>query len=164
MHNIAGTDHHFREMMVKALDWSSAHLNMESVVSRFGPAERGLRLAQVPYTPWQLLEHMRIAQRDILEFCRDGDYTEPHWPDDYWPEEPGPPDGRAWETSILSFKSDLAELKQLVADPATDLTARIPHGTGQTYLREVLLVIDHNAYHLGQLLLLARLMGTIGSG
>lgn len=158
MKNTPGSDHPLRELLVRALDWESAHLGLDEVMSRFSAATYGRRVTGLPYTAWQLLEHMRLTQRDILNFCRDPSYEEPRWPDDYWPPEPAPESGSAWETSALSFKSDLAEMKQLVADPATDLHRAIPHGSGQTYLREALLIIDHNAYHLGQLVVLWRLL------
>jgi hypothetical protein len=101
---------------------------------------------------------MRIAQRDILEFCRNPDYEELNWPDDYWPHSPEPTDEAAWDESLRQFREDRAAM-QTIATEAQDLLAKIPHGTGQTYLREVLLVADHNAYHVGELVLLRRLLG-----
>ena len=158
MQNTSGGDHPLRELLVRAMDWESAHIGMDTVFSRFGPTSYGARIEGLPYTPWQLLEHMRLTQRDILDFCRDPDYHEPSWPDDYWPYETAPADANHWEQAVLQFKSDLAEMKSLIADPGLDLHATIPHGTGQTYLREAVLIIDHNAYHLGQLVVLWRLV------
>jgi hypothetical protein len=106
-----------------------------------------------------MLEHMRIAQWDILEFSRDSKHKSPKWPDGYWPENPEPPDEKAWGRSVDAFFQQLQSMCALVADDATDLFARIPHGDGQTVLREALLVADHNAYHLGQLVLLRRTLG-----
>ena len=112
----------------------------------------------LPYSPWQLLEHMRIAQHDIFDFCRNPNYVEMKWPDDYWPN-PEPPGADAWEKSVAAFRRDREALKQFFADPSLDLLAAIPHGTGQTYLREALLIADHNAYHLGQLVAVRRVLG-----
>jgi hypothetical protein len=106
-----------------------------------------------------LLEHLRIAQRDILEFSRNPKYVAPDWPADYWPKTPAPPSASAWNKSVASFHKDLKSIQALVANPKTDLFARIPWGDGQTILREALLVADHNAYHLGQLLDASRLLG-----
>jgi hypothetical protein len=108
---------------------------------------------------WELLEHMRIAQWDILEFSRDAKHASPDWPAGYWPAAQSPPNAKAWDKSLKSFARDLETMKKLVASPKTDLFARIPHGTGQTILREALLVADHNAYHLGQVLTVRRILG-----
>jgi uncharacterized damage-inducible protein DinB len=105
------------------------------------------------------LEHLRLSQQDILEFCRNSGYTEKRWPDDYWPVTTGPADARSWDESVRQFREDRSALKQLASDPSVDLLAKIPHGTGQTYLRQILLVADHNAYHLGQLVAVRRLLG-----
>jgi uncharacterized damage-inducible protein DinB len=113
----------------------------------------------MPHSPWQLLEHLRLTQHDILDFCRNPAYSERAWPKDYWPSSAGPPTAAAWDESVAAFRREREELKQLAADPALDLFARIPHGTGQTYLRELLLVADHNAYHIGQLVLVRRSLG-----
>ena len=158
MENTSATDHPLRELLVRALDWESAHLSLDEVVGRFDSMNYGRRIVGLPYTAWQLLEHMRLTQRDILDFCRNADYVEPTWPGDYWPRETAPPNGGDWEKAVLMFKSDLAEMKGIVADPDQNLHATIPHGTGQTLLREALLLIDHNAYHLGQLVILWRLL------
>lgn len=152
--------HALREHLVRALDWRSAHLGTDEVVGQFGPENYGVKFDPLPYSAWQLVEHMRITQRDILDFCRDPSYQEPQWPDAYWPTESAPARPSDWETALLSFQSDLADMKRLVADPSIDLFATIPHGDGQTYLREALLVIDHNAYHLGALVVLWRLLAS----
>jgi hypothetical protein len=125
---------------------------------------RGRTPAGLPYSPWQLLEHLRIAQHDILDFCRNPDYRELSWPDDYWPAAAAPPFAAAWDESIRQFREDRAALQALARDSAVDLGARIPHGTGQTYLRELLLAADHAAYHVGELIVVRRLLGAWPSG
>ena len=135
-----------------------AHLEFDSAVAGFPAKLRGAKPHGAPHTAWQLLEHMRMAQDDILDFSRNPQYREKHFPDDYWPATEAPPDAAAWDRSIERFKSDLEEMKKLVADPKQDLTARIPHGEGQTLLREALLVADHNSYHLGQLVFLRKML------
>jgi hypothetical protein len=125
---------------------------------------RGARVDGVPHTPWRLLEHMRIAQWDILEFSRNAAHVSPPFPEGYWPAGDAPPDSAAWDQSVAVFRADLQAMQDLVADPTTDLFARIPHGEGQTILREALLVADHNAYHLGQLVMLRRCLGNWTDG
>ena len=112
-----------------------------------------------PHTPWRLVEHIRIAQWDILEFCRNPKHVSPKFPDGYWPDGDAPPDSTAWGKSVEAFRADLQAMQDLVADPSTDLFTPIPHGDGQTILREALLVADHNAYHLGQLVTVRRALG-----
>ena len=158
MENTSGERDPLRTILIQALDWQSAHLSIEDVLARFGPESYGQRVYGLPYSPWQLVEHMRLTQRDILDFCRDPDYEEPRWPDDYWPAEVAPASPSAWDTALADFKADLESMKQLITDPAIDLFDKIPHGDGQTYIREALLVVDHNAYHLGQLVVLWRLI------
>jgi uncharacterized damage-inducible protein DinB len=115
--------------------------------------------AGLPYSGWQLLEHARLAQHDILEFCRNPEYREMNWPDDYWPKSAEPPSSSAWDDSVADFRRDRDSLAAIAVDPAVDLSARIPHGSGQTYARELLLVVDHNAYHLGEMVAVLRLLG-----
>lgn len=148
-----------RQHLLNLLASQGAHLDFDAVVADWPVGLRGAKPPGVPHTPWQLLEHLRIAQWDILDFSRNPKYTELKFPDGYWPSTQAPPDPQAWEKSRLAFRANLAAMKKLVANPKTDLFARIPHSTGQTILREALLVADHNAYHLGQLLLLRRLQG-----
>jgi uncharacterized damage-inducible protein DinB len=124
------------------------------------PAElQGAKPDGSAHSPWELLEHLRIAQDDILDFCRNAEYRERNWPDEYWPPSPAPPDAEAWARSADAFRRDREDLKRLALDPSIELFAAIPHGTGQTYLRELLLVIDHNSYHLGQLVSLRIQLG-----
>ena len=148
-----------RSHLVKALDWRDAHATFDAAVKDFPPALRGKRVEGLPYSAWELLEHLRIAQHDILDFSRNPKYQEHTWPDDYWPGSPEPPDEKAWDRSVAAFRRDRRAVQKLAADPKTKLEKRIPHGDGQTYLREILLVIDHNAYHVGELVMLRRLLG-----
>jgi hypothetical protein len=148
-----------RDQLARALGWGEAHLSLEDAVADLPAPLRGQAPAGLPYSPWQLLEHIRITQHDILDFCRNPKYREMKWPDDYWPRSPAPPSDSAWDDSVRRIRQDRAALEALARDAAVDLTARIPHGTGQTYLREILLVIDHTAYHLGELIVVRRLLG-----
>jgi hypothetical protein len=148
-----------RDLLGLALAWQDAHASFEDAVRDFPANLRGKRPDGLPYSAWELLEHLRLAQRDILDFCVDPDYKEDKtWPDDYWPPSPAPPSDAAWEDSIGEFVADRKAMQKLAAD-AVDLEAKIPHGSGQTYLRELVLVVDHNAYHIGQLVLVRRLLG-----
>ena len=128
-------------------------------MSRLGLEFHGAKVAGLSHTPWRLLEHMRLAQWDILEFCRDAKHASPPFPDGYWPQGDAPPDDEAWEKSLAAFHDDLETMIDLVGDPATELFALIPHGDGQTIFREALLIADHSAYHLGQLVALRRALG-----
>src|SRR5262249_34891210 len=133
-----------------------AHLDFDAAVKDFPPALRGTRPKGFPHSAWEILEHLRLAQWDILEFSRDASHVSPDFPAGYWPETPAAPRARAWDDSIAQYRSDLEALAKLAADPSVDLYAKIPHGTGQTLLRQILMTADHNAYHLGQFVLLRR--------
>lgn len=148
-----------RQQLVDNLKSSNAHADFADVIKDFPAELRGKRPKGSPHSPWELLEHMRIAQWDILEFSRDAKHKSPDWPEGYWPAKPEPPDDKAWDRSVEQFCEDLQAMCALVEDKSTDLFARIPHGSGQTVLREALLAADHNAWHLGQLMLLRRLLG-----
>ena len=152
-------DQALREHLDYLLDGGGAHVGFEKAVAGLPPKLRGVRAANTPHTAWRLLEHLRLAQSDILEFSRNPKHISPDWPAGYWPADDAPPDAKAWDRSIASFKEDLAAMRALVNDAKTDLFARIPHGDGQTILREALLVADHNAYHLGQFVVVRRLLG-----
>ena len=145
------SEERLRQQLVDTLGGHGAHIDFDSVVKNFPAELRGKKAGGLPHTAWQLLEHMRIAQEDILEFCTSLQYQERKWPDDYWPPDPALPDSMAWDKAIKAFRHDLKQMQDLIADPERDLYAPIPHGDGQTLLREALLVIDHNSYHLGQL-------------
>jgi len=148
-----------REHLLSLLQGKAAHLDFESAVADLPAELRGAKPARVPYSPWRLVEHMRIAQWDILEFCRNPAHVSPEFPSGYWPSGDAPPDEQAWETSVQAFQKDLQAMQDLVRDPATDLFTPIPHGDGQTILREALLLADHNSYHLGQLVVVRRSLG-----
>jgi hypothetical protein len=148
-----------REHLLYLLRGGGAHLDFEKAVAGLPPELRGVRPAGLPHSPWRLLEHLRIAQWDILEFCRNPKHVSPSFPEGYWPEGDAPPDPGAWDRSANAFRADLRAMEALVGDPASDLFTPLPHGQGQTLLREALLVADHNAYHLGQLVVVRRLLG-----
>ena len=152
-----------RAQLRRILSWQDAHVGFEKSVEGLSPKLRGARVVGFPHSAWELLEHMRITQHDILDFCRNSGYTEIAWPDDYWPKSAEPPSERAWDDSIATFRDDRAALEALAADESIDLFATIPHGDGQTYLRELLLVADHNAYHLGQLVMVRQQLGAWGT-
>jgi DinB superfamily len=148
-----------REQLAKVLSWEEAHVGFDAAVAGLPAKLRGTAPADLPYSPWQLVEHLRITQHDILDFCRNPNYKEMSWPADYWPRQAEPGSDSAWNASIEQFRRDRSDLEALARDPAIDLEARIPHGTGQTYLRELLLVADHTAYHIGELIVVRRLLG-----
>jgi len=148
-----------REQVLSLLRGGQAHASFDDVIKDLPAKLRGAKPDGAPHTAWQLLEHMRIAQWDILEFSRNAKHASPQWPEGYWPKTEKPASDAAWKKSISSFKKDLAAMQKLVEDPKTDLYTKIPHGTGQNILREALLAADHNAYHIGQLVLLRRLLG-----
>jgi hypothetical protein len=148
-----------REHILYLLRGGGAHLSFDEAIADLLPEMRGRKPNGIPHTPWRILEHLRIAQGDILQFCRNPDHVSPTFPEGYWPAGDAPSGPGAWEGSVKAFKHDLAAMQNLVADPATDLFQPIPHGSGQTILREALLVADHNAYHLGQLVVIRRSLG-----
>lgn len=151
-------DKALREQVLYLLKGGGAHLTFDQAIADL-PAELWTRKPpQIVHSVWELLEHLRIGQWDILEFSRDPQHVSPEWPSGYWPPPGFEPDQKAWDASLASFRRDLHAMEKLVAAPSTDLSARIPHGDGQTILREALLVADHNAYHLGQIVQLRRLL------
>ena len=154
-----------RKHVLEILEGRGAHPDFEAAVSGLPEKLRGVKPEGLPHSPWRLVEHMRIAQRDILDFSRDGRHASPEFPDGYWPEGDAPPDPDAWDRTLDAFRADLRALRDLVADPKTDLFAAIPGAPGgQTVLREVLLVADHNGYHVGQLVTVRRLLGAWHQG
>ena len=156
---MAINDKPVREHVLKLLEGGQAHATFEAAVKALPAALRGKRPKGAEHSPWEILEHIRLAQRDILEFSTDPKYVAPQWPDDYWPKSPKPPNDNAWAKSVRAFHADLEAMRKLVAAESTDLYTPIPHGDGQTILREALLIADHNAYHLGELVLVRRLLG-----
>ena len=152
-------DKALREHVLYLLDGGGAHAKFDEVVADIPPKLLGQKPAGLPHSLWMLLEHLRIAQRDILEFSRNPKHASPKWPEGYWPAAEASPSAAAWSASVEKFRQDLKAMQDLVKDPKTDLFAKIPWGDGQTVLREVLLLADHNAYHLGQMLDVRRLLG-----
>jgi len=152
-------DQKLRKQIVEFLSGRGAHVDWKASFRGVPPKLRGVRPSGFPHSLWELLEHMRIAQSDILEFSRDAKHVSPDWPTGYWPAAPAPPNAKAWDKSLKAFARDLEAMQKLVANRKTDLFAKIPHGTGQTIMREALLVADHNAYHLGQVLAVRKILG-----
>ncbi|HEY6768842.1 MAG TPA: DinB family protein [Candidatus Sulfotelmatobacter sp.] len=152
-------DQSLREHINFLLEGGGAHAKFSDAVAGLPVELRGKKASKLPHTAWMILEHLRLAQWDILEFSRDPKHVSPEWPSGYWPKTPAPTNLRAWSESIRQFEKDLKALQEMVASPKTDLFARIPWGDGQTILREALLVADHNAYHVGQLIDVRRLLG-----
>ncbi len=148
-----------RKELDRLLSGKGAHANFDTAVSEFPAKLHGVVPDGAAHSPWQVLEHLRIAQWDMLEFSRDSKHVSPAWPEGYWPRNPAPESPDAWEKSVKAFHHDLAEMRKLVADPQSDLFTPFAHGDGQTLLREALQVADHNAYHVGELVLLRRLLG-----
>lgn len=151
-----------RIQLARLLDWEDAHVGFDTAVADLTPELRGVRPSGLAHSVWEIVEHIRIAQHDILSFCVDPHYRESQWPDDYWPTASAPPDAKAWDQSVAAFHRDREALKELARDAKIDLFARIPHGSGQTYLREVLLVADHGAYHVAQIVDVRRALGAWG--
>jgi hypothetical protein len=148
-------DKTLREHVLELLEGKSAHIDIESALTDFPLDKINDKPDGSPHSAWQMLEHIRIAQWDILDFCRNENYKEMKWPDDYWPKENGTAD--KWNESVREILSDLQEMRDLVADESIDLFAKIPWGSGQTILREALLIVDHNAYHLGQIVFIKKI-------
>jgi hypothetical protein len=148
-----------RQHMVNLLKGGEAHADFDTATKNLSANLRGQRPKGAEHSPWELVEHLRIAQWDILEYARDPKHKSPEFPTGYWPKSPAPPNEEAWEHSLNAFRKDLKALCDLVASESTDLLAPIPHAKDHTILREALLAADHNAYHIGQLVLVRRLLG-----
>ena len=148
-----------REQLLKVIDWEEAHVPFDRAVKGIPPSMRGVVPNGWEHSAWQLVEHIRIAQADILEFSITAKYNAKKWPDDYWPKASAPRNAAAWSKSIAEIRTDRKKLQQLAKNPRVDLTAEIPHGTRQTYLREILLVAAHNSYHIGQIVSLRKQLG-----
>jgi uncharacterized damage-inducible protein DinB len=153
------SDQALRDHVAALLRWEDAHAGMDRIVHGVPTDRWGDRATGLPHTLWQLLEHLRISQLDILEFCLNPGYVQPSWPEDYWPDASVRPTAAAVKKSVAGLRKDLDALAALALDRKVDLFARIPHGTGQTYLRELLLVADHTSYHLGQMVMVRRALG-----
>ena len=148
-----------RTHLINMLTGRNAHVGLEDALADLPKAYRGKKTDNLPYTIWQQLEHLRIAQRDILEFCRSAAYTSPEWPEEYWPDSEAPKDDEAWTDSITTFKKDHQELVDLISNTDNPLFEPFEWGDGQTLFREAVLVIDHNSYHIGQIILIRKLLG-----
>jgi hypothetical protein len=151
-----------RDHLLELLRGGSAHLDFDKAIKDLPADLRGVRPEGSPHSVWELVEHLRFTQWDILDFSRNPDYTTPDWPQDYWPKTPAPPDDTAWAETVAAFRRDLKTMQDLIADPKTDLYAKIPWGDGQTILREAMLVADHNGYHLGQIVIVRQMLGAWG--
>lgn len=152
-------DRHLRQNLAYLISGGGAHAKFDDVTKNIPPDLRGAKPENFPHTPWMILEHMRIAQWDILEFCRNKKHVSPKWPEGYWPKTAAPPNANVWNKSVQQFQADLQAMIDLVENPKIDLFAKIAWGDGQTILREALLVADHNAYHLAQIVDVRRLLG-----
>ncbi|MEY2414072.1 MAG: hypothetical protein QOD84_2678 [Acidobacteriaceae bacterium] len=153
------TNKALRKQLVSMLKGGEAHAKFEDVISDLPAGLRGMKPAGFPHSPWMLLEHLRITQWDILEFSRNAKHKSPKWPDEYWSKTVAPPGAAAWDKIVTTFKQDAQALQDLIASSSTDLFQKIPWGDGQTILREALLLADHNAYHIAQLVDVRRLLG-----
>src|ERR1700677_1063756 len=149
-----------RRQLKEILSWHGAHVDWKSALANLPADKRGVRPAGLPHSAWELLDHARITQQDILDFCTNPKYKSLEWPAEYWPASPAPPNDSAWENAIRNFEKDTQAMGKLIENPATDLFAKIPHGTGQTILREAVLLADHSSYHLGQFVLVLRLLSS----
>jgi hypothetical protein len=156
--NQSNNDQGLREQLISLLDGGNAHISFDEFVKDFPVEHCGRQIDGLPYTAWQVLEHMRIAQWDILEFSRNAGHVSPKWPKGYWPDKEQTGSPELWNETVEKFESDLEAFEDLVRDPSTDLFAKIPHGTGQTILREALVLADHNSNHLGTLLVMNRII------
>jgi hypothetical protein len=150
-----------RAQLASSLDWGEAHADFDKAVADLAPEFRGRRVTGLPHSAWELLEHLRLAQYDLLDFATNPDYKAQSWPADYWPSSPEPPSAQAWDQSVAAFRRDRNALKKLIKNSRIKLESRIPHAkkASQTYLRDVLLVLDHNAYHVGELVALRQVLG-----
>lgn len=149
----------WQRIVASSLDWEEAHASFDSAVQSLDPELRGCRPERFPHSPWEIVEHIRLTQADLVDFMERPEYEAPAWPEDYWPISPAPPSEAAWDESIAGVRHDRERLRQLTLRAEIDLAARIPWGQGQTFLRTVLVAVDHSAYHVGQLIALRRLLG-----
>ena len=149
----------WRRIVASALDWEQAHAKLDSALDKLPVELRGKRPDGLPHSVWELVDHIRRTRHDLLEFCRNSEYSELRFPEDYWPSSPAPASDAEWDQCLAAIRADAAAFTAFTADSTGDLTARIPHGTGQTYLRTVLVDVDHTSYHIGQIVLTRRLLG-----
>jgi len=153
-------DEGWKDIVASSLDWQQAHLTLDNALKDLPANLRGRRPEGLPHSPWDLVEHLRIAQHDLLDFLRNPEYSEDlKWPDDYWPPECDTINDEMWENSLCEIRCDRDDLKKFTTESGRDLTAKIPHGKGQTYLRTILVAVDHASYHLGELVAVRRSLG-----
>ena len=153
------TENPLRQQLARFIDFGEAHVTSDAALAELELSLQGKRAPGLPHSPWELLEHLRITQHDILDFCVNPEYEEMDWPKDYWPKAAAPPAAYSWAKSVAEFRKDREALRQLATDSRIDLYANIPHGDGQTYLRELILAQDHLSYHTGQLVLVRQALG-----
>lgn len=156
---MADTMQEIRAIVARSLDWEEAHATFDASVANFPGHLRGIRPPNFPHSGWELLEHIRIAQEDLADFMERADYPKIKWPDDYWPKSPEPPSDAAWVDSIALVKKDRDHIKEIANRASLELAARVPWGTGQTYLRTILVAVDHTAYHVGQIIAVRKMLG-----
>jgi uncharacterized damage-inducible protein DinB len=149
----------WRRIVASSLDWEQAHAKLDSVIHKLPPELRGRRPDGLAHSIWELVDHIRRTQHDLLEFCVNPHYHEPKWPDDYWPPSPAPASDAEWNNALADIRRETALFAEFTIEPERDLTATIPHGTGQTYLRTILVAVDHAAHHVGQIIDVRRLLG-----
>lgn len=147
-----------RTIIASALDWQEAHVGFEHAVAGLPEDLRGRRPERYPHSPWELVEHVRLTQADLVAFMEDAGYTAPSWPEGYWPDGPAPPTRASWDEAVAAVRTDRERLRTLATRPSVDLGAKIPWGDGQTYGRTILVAVDHTAYHVGQLVAVRRLL------
>jgi len=155
----AGGLNQWAEIVASSLTWEQAHASLDHSADGLAPALRGQRPPNYPHSAWELLDHIRRTQHDLLEFCTNPKYHEPKWPDDYWPGSPEPPSKTAWDECLATIRADAKSFADFAVKNVATLTEKIPHGTGQTYLRTVLVAVDHASYHVGQIVAVRRLLG-----
>lgn len=149
----------WRRIVASSLDWEQAHAKLDSALDKLAPELRGRRPDGLPHSVWELVDHIRRTQHDLLEFCVNPHYHEPKWPDDYWPPSPAPSSDAEWNNALADIHRETALFAEFTIEPDRDLTAKIPHGTGQTYLRTVIVAVVHTAHHVGQIIDVRRLLG-----
>ncbi|WP_445663995.1 DinB family protein [Fodinibius sp. AD559] len=155
-----GSDETVRSLLLEQLEGRNAHVDFNQAVQGLTFKQAGIRVEGIPHTIWELIEHIRIGQDDILKFCNNPDYEALNWPDDYWPEKSKPESKEQFEKSVQAVQEGIEEMRELIRDPQNNLQKPLPHGDGQTLFREAMLIVDHNAYHIGQIVLIRRLLGS----
>lgn len=155
-----GSEKTVRSLLLEQLEGRHAHVDFQQAVQGLTYKQAGIRVEGVPHTIWELIEHIRIAQDDILEFCKNSDYEPLDWPDDYWPEDSKPASDEQFKESVQAVEDGIEAMRELIRDPQNNIQQVFPHGDGQTLFREAMLIVDHNAYHIGQMVMIRRLLGS----